>query len=414
MTIAIISLISLVLAIAIGFWRNVNVGLIALMFSLIVGFYLGGIPIDTIISYWPLKLFFTTFGVTLLFGITKLNGTLEKLSNMMIYQSHGKTILIIIVFYFLALILASIGPGNISTGALLLPIGLALAYQAKIPVTLMSIIIINGAIAGGLSPIAPNGIVALQLALENGVGDLGFRIYLTHVVSMTTLSVFFFFLLGGTKLKGNRIDIEKPEKLNKQQIITLICIVLLIVWVMGFGVNVGFASIVFATFLLIIKSADPHQAIHSVAWTAITLICGTAVLISVISELGGVSLLTTMLAKLMNKDTVIPIMAILSGVMSMFSSAVGVVMPTLIPTAVELADKLNNVVTPAVISITIAIGSHFVTISPFSTMGALAIASAPETVDKKQLFNQLFAYAFVSLVFIAIFLWILGLVGILV
>jgi di/tricarboxylate transporter len=414
MTIAIISLVSLVLAIAIGFWKNVNVGLIALVFSLIVGYFIGGIPIDTIISYWPLKLFFTTFGVTLLFGITKLNGTLQKVSNMMIYQSHGKTILIVIVFYFLSLILASIGPGNISTGALLLPIGLALAYQAKIPMSLMSIMIINGAIAGGLSPIAPNGIVALQLALENGVGDLGFRIYLTHVLSMTTLSILLFFLLGGLKLKGNHIDIEKPEKLNKDQIITLICIVLLIVWVMVFGVNVGFASIVFATFLLILKSADPHHAIQSVAWTAITLICGTAVLISVISELGGVSLLTTFLANLMNKGTAIPILALLSGVMSMFSSAVGVVMPTLIPTAVELSDKLNHVISPAVITITIAIGSHFVTISPFSTMGALAIASAPEVVDRKKLFNQLFAYAFVSLAFIAIFLWILGLLGILV
>jgi di/tricarboxylate transporter len=379
-----------------------------------VGYFIGGIPIDTIISYWPLKLFFTTFGVTLLFGITKLNGTLQKVSNMMIYQSHGKTILIVIVFYFLSLILASIGPGNISTGALLLPIGLALAYQAKIPMSLMSIMIINGAIAGGLSPIAPNGIVALQLALENGVGDLGFRIYLTHVLSMTTLSILLFFLLGGLKLKGNHIDIEKPEKLNKDQIITLICIVLLIVWVMVFGVNVGFASIVFATFLLILKSADPHHAIQSVAWTAITLICGTAVLISVISELGGVSLLTTFLANLMNKGTAIPILALLSGVMSMFSSAVGVVMPTLIPTAVELSDKLNHVISPAVITITIAIGSHFVTISPFSTMGALAIASAPEVVDRKKLFNQLFAYAFVSLAFIAIFLWILGLLGILV
>jgi uncharacterized ion transporter superfamily protein YfcC len=116
----------------------------------------------------------------------------------------------------------------------------------------------------------------------------------------------------------------------------------------------------------------------------------------------------------MNKGTAIPILALLSGVMSMFSSAVGVVMPTLIPTAVELSDKLNHVISPAVITITIAIGSHFVTISPFSTMGALAIASAPEVVDRKKLFNQLFAYAFVSLAFIAIFLWILGLLGILV
>jgi len=414
MVIAIISLVALVLAIAIGFWKNVNVGLIALAFSLILGYYLGGIPIDTIIGYWPLKLFFTTFGVTLLFGITQLNGTLEKVSNFMIFQSRGKTILIIVIFYVLAFFLASIGPGNISTAALLLPIGLALAYQAKIPVILMSIIIINGAIAGGLSPIAPNGIVALTLAIQHGVGDLGFRIYIIHVISMTAFSVFMFFLLGGAKLKGNRITIEKPEKLSKDQIITLICILILILWVMIFKVNVGFASIVLATFLLMIKTVDSNKAIQSVSWSAITLICGTAVLISVISELGGVSLLTDFLALLMNKTTAIPILALLSGVMSMFSSAVGVVMPTLIPTAVELSNKLNNVITPATITIIIAIGSHFVTISPFSTMGALAIASSPNTIDRKKLFKDLFFYAFVSLAFVAIFLWILGWIGILI
>jgi di/tricarboxylate transporter len=412
--IEIISLIAIVLAIAIGFWKNINVGLIALVFSLLLGYYIGGIPIDTIISYWPLKLFFTTFGVTLLFGITKINGTLEKISNMMIYQSRGKTILIIIVFYVLALVLASMGPGNISTGALLLPIGLALAYQAKIPIALMSVIIINGAIAGGLSPIAPNGIVALTLAKDSGVGELGFRIYLNHIISMTAFSIFMFFLLGGFKLKGNKIHIEKPEKLTKDQIITVIAVIILIVWVMIFKVNVGFASIVLAAFLLSLKTADQHQAIANVAWTAIILICGTAVLISVVSELGGVSLLTSILSKMMNKTTAIPILALLSGVMSMFSSAVGVVMPTLIPTAVELSEKLNHVITPAVITITIAIGSHFVTISPFSTMGALAVASAPAQIDRKKLFKDLFLLAFVSLAFVAIFLWFLGFIGLLV
>jgi hypothetical protein len=221
-------------------------------------------------------------------------------------------------------------------------------------------------------------------------------------------------MLGGAKLKGNRIEIEKPEAFNRHQVITLVCILILILWVLLFKVNVGFASIVLATFLLIIKTADQRDAIQSVSWTAITLICGTAVLISVVSALGGVSLLTSILSSFMTKATAIPIMSILSGVMSMFSSAVGVVMPTLIPTAVELSQRLNNTVTPAVITIVIAIGSHFVTISPFSTMGALAIASAPEVVDRKLLFKELFAYAFVSLAFVSVFLWILGLVGILV
>ena len=77
--------------------------------------------------------------------------------------------------------IASVGPGNISTSALLLPIGLVIAYRTNISVLMMSTLIITGSIAGGLSPLAPNGIVALDLAQTNGVGDLGYQIYIMNV-----------------------------------------------------------------------------------------------------------------------------------------------------------------------------------------------------------------------------------------
>ena len=403
--IAYISLISIVIAIAIGFWRNINVGLIALVFSLFIGYYLGGIPMDKIIGYWPLKLFFTTFGITLLFSIAKLNGTLEKISKTIIYQSRGKKVLIPILFYFLALAIASVGPGNISTSALLLPIGLIIAFQTNISVLLMSILIILGSIAGGLSPLAPNGIVALELAKQTGVGDLGFHIYFNNVLAMTLFSGLVFIFLGGLKLRGDRIEISKAGKLDRIQIITLISIIILVLWVMIGGVNVGFAAFALSAVLLLFKAADQNKAILNVPWSTILLICGTAVLISVVSELGGVDILTTFLASLMNKHTAVPILAILSGVMSIFSSAVGVVMPTLIPTTVALSNQLGNVVTPSVLTITIAVASHIVTVSPLSTMGALALASSPDHVDRKKLFKDLFIAAFVSLVFIAILLW---------
>ncbi|MBN2267794.1 MAG: SLC13 family permease [Acholeplasmataceae bacterium] len=406
--IAYISLIAIVVAIAIGFWKNINVGLIALVFSLFIGFYLGGIPMDQIIGYWPLKLFFTTFGITLLFGIAKLNGTLEKISNTVIYHSGGKKVLIPIIFYFLAVIIASLGPGNISTSALLLPIGLIIAFQANISILLMSILIILGSIAGGLSPLAPNGIVALELAKSTGVGDLGFHIYFNNVLAMTLFSGLTFIVLGGLKLKGERIEIKKVSKLDKIQVVTLITILILVVWVMVGGVNVGFAAFALSAILLLFKAADQNLAILSVPWSTILLICGTAVLISVADELGGVDLLTTFLASLMNEYTAVPILGVLAGVMSIFSSAVGVVMPTLIPTTVNLSNELGNVVSPAILTITIAVASHIVTVSPLSTMGALALASSPEYVDKKKLFRDLFIAAFISLVFIAILLWFMN------
>ncbi len=400
---AYISLFALVIAIAIGFWKDINVGLIALAFSLLVGHYLGGIPINTIIGYWPVRLFFTTFGITLLFSIAKLNGTLEKISKTIIAQSRGKKVLIPLIFYVLALILASVGPGNISTSALLLPIGLAIAYSANISILMMSTLIITGSIAGGLSPLAPNGIVALDLARQNGL-DLGLSIYWNNILAMTSFSLLVFLVLGGLRLKGDHIEIGLNGRFDRKQVITLLTITILVIWVITTGVNVGFAAFTLSGLLLVFKAADQDKALLGVPWSTILLISGTAVLIQVINALGGVDLLTEFLASLMNKTTAVPILSLLSGVMSIFSSAVGVVMPTLIPTTVSLSDELGGVLSPAVLTITIAVASHIVTMSPFSTMGALALASSPATIDKKKLLKGLFIMAFGSLLFIAILL----------
>ena len=398
-----IAILSLLFAVFIGFWKDINVGLVALTFALILGHYVGGIPVDEIIGHWPLTLFFTTFGVTLLFAIAKLNGTLEKLSRKIIYLSKGRKALIPIIFYFLALVIAAIGPGNISTSALLLPIGLAIAGKTGISILMMSSLIILGSIAGGLSPLAPNGIVALQLAEANGVGELGFSVFVNNVITITLFCTLTYFVLGGRSYNGARIEIEKPEPFNRVQIYTLITILVLVVWVMVGGVNVGFASFALAAVLSLLNIADEKEAIMGVPWSTLLLISGTAVLINVIDTMGGVELLTTFLASLMNEHTALPILGVLSGVMSIFSSAVGVVMPTLIPTTVSLAEELGNVFSPAILTVVIAVGSHITTVSPFSTMGALALATAPDHVDRKKLFRDLFIMAFIAGLFFALF-----------
>ncbi len=409
MLLELISLLAIVVAIIIGFWKNINVGLIALVFAFLIGSFLGNIPVNTIIEFWPMRLFFTTFGVTLLFSIAKLNGTLEKFAQMIIYQSRGRKALIPIMFYILALLIASIGPGNISTSALLLPIGLVISAKTGISILLMSGLIILGSIAGGLSPLAPNGIVALELAAVNQVGDLGASIYLTNVLAITVFCTLMYLALGGLKLNGERFEIDKPSSFNKIQVITLFTMLILVSWVIIGGVNVGFAALSLAVFLFLLNAADQGEAIANVPWSTLVLICGTAVLIGVSDEMGGIELLTNFLASLMNEWTAVPILAFLSGIMSIFSSAVGVVMPTLIPTAVPLSSELGGVVSPALITTIIAVGSHITTTSPFSTMGALALASAPEHVNRKKFFRDLFILSFVALTFIALFGWLGGL-----
>jgi len=409
--IEIVSLLSILIAIIIGIVKNINVGFIALVFAFFLGTLLGGLTPNTIIGFWPLNLFFTTVGITLFFSIAKINGTLENLSTTIIYRSHGSKIKIQIIFFVLAMGLASIGPGNISAAALLLPIGLAIAHKSQMSLLLMSVLIIQGSIAGGLSPIAPNGIVVLELARLNNVGELGLSIYILNMISIIIFSLIFFIAMKGHKMNGQKTEVRPPLPFTYQQKLTLLSIVILILWVIIGKVHVGFAGFTLAVALFFLKAGKQQQAIQQVPWTTILQICGAAVLIGVVGELGGIQMMSDFLAKITNSQTAVPIMAILSGAMATFASAVGVVMPTLIPTTVDLSESLSSTVSPGVLTMTIAVASHMTTMSPLSVMGALALGSMPTGVDEKKLFKKMYIVAFIALAFVSVFLGLLHLLG---
>jgi hypothetical protein len=101
----------------------------------------------------------------------------------------------------------------------------------------------------------------------------------------------------------------------------------------------------------------------------------------------------------MTENTAAPIMALIAGLMTCVSSATGVVMPTLFPTINGIVQELHGSVSPVEIMQAIqaaAIGA--VPYSPLSALGAMAMASLPESVDSKKLFTQLIFTAIGALI----------------
>ena len=86
--------------------------------------------------------------------------------------------LIPVMFFFVAAALASMGPGNIASAALIAPIAMAVGGRAGIPAFLMAIMVGNGANAGSLSPFAPTGIIVSGLMAKIGMFGLGWQIFL--------------------------------------------------------------------------------------------------------------------------------------------------------------------------------------------------------------------------------------------
>ena len=93
--------------------------------------------------------------------------------------------------------------------------------------------------------------------------------------------------------------------------------------------------------LIIFGCGDEKKAVQMVPWNVIIMVLGVGILMNVISLSGGIDIMVAALEHVMSKRTAAMIMGITSGFMSFFSSGLGVVFPTLIPTAGGLASTLG-------------------------------------------------------------------------
>jgi hypothetical protein len=102
--------------------------------------------------------------------------------------------------------------------------------------------------------------------------------------------------------------------------------------------------------------------------------------------------MVSLVARVSTPGTVTGVVALLTGIVSVYSSTSGVVLPAFLPLAPGLAAKLPGASAVA-IAMSMNIGGHLVDVSPLSTIGALCIAGAGAgPVETRQLFNQLLAW----------------------
>ena len=113
------------LAVVVSCVSRLNVGVLSIALAWIVGVYIAGLPVATIMSGFPSQLFLTLTGVTLLFALAQTNGTLERITRQAVGLCRGNCGTIPVMFFLLGAALASIGPGNIATAALLAPLAMA-------------------------------------------------------------------------------------------------------------------------------------------------------------------------------------------------------------------------------------------------------------------------------------------------
>lgn len=404
----VLSLLFLVGAIVLGFTKKLNVGIVSIGLAFVLGL-ISGVDTNVILSGFPSKLFMTLLGTMFFFCLLQENHTLELLSKKMVAMVGRKTFLIPIIIYVVSYVLSAAGPGAISVQSVMIIFAVSLSVQMNASPVLMGSMAVLGAVGGTASPIALSGIIITDLTEEMGMTGVALPVFLGVSVANLICAVILYIVFKGYKMKSeDTIAKEELPKFNKSQIICIIALLVLVVAVVIFRYDVGLVSFALAFILLFFGVVNEKAALKLIPWSVLLLISGVSVLMAVTKELGGITLLSDLLASMMNRITAAPIIGVTAGLMSWFSSANGVVFPTLIPTVTDIVSNVGGNVTAMELIMAIVGGATVAGISPLSTGGSLILASYTQETDatdteQQSIFAKLFAASFGSVMIVVIF-----------
>jgi di/tricarboxylate transporter len=315
------------------------------------------------------------------------------------------------MFFFLGLVIATVGAGGTPGSALLAPPAMAVAARAGIPPFLMVIMAGNGALAGTLSPFAPTGVVAHGVMARIGLPGVEWQTYALNALAHSIVGFGGFVLFGGLRLfkkgGGAAVPVDPDaDPMETKHWLTLGGVAVLIIGVAGLGMDVGMTALAIAALLTLLRTVDENKAIRGMPWGVILMVTGVTVLVSILQKTQGLELITTGLANISTSATVAPIVAFGAGIVSVYSSTSGVVLPAFLPMVPGIARSLGGI-EQLPVAWSMNIGASLVDLSSLSTVGALFLAGVPAGSDTRQLFNALLAWGLSMAVVGAAICWVL-------
>lgn len=399
-----LSLVAILVVVVASFGTRLNVGVLAVALAWPIAVYAAGWKPDQLMAAFPSSLFLTLLGVTLLFGVAQVNGTMAALTQRSLALAAGRAGLLPMLFFVLACAISTLGPGAIATLALLAPLAMAAGVRAGVPVLLTALTIGNGANAGNLSPFSAVGVIVASAMGKAGLAGHEWRVWAANFVAHALAGALAWALFGGPALlrAGATLARETPTPFTSAHRLTLGVGALWILAVVVLKVNLGLAAFAAAAVLVLARTADDAAMVKAVPWSVLVMVCGVSVLIGVLEGTGGMALFTDLLARVASPASVNGVIAFITGTISTYSSTSGVVYPTFLPSVPGLVQRLGGG-DPLEIALSINVGAALVDVSPLSTLGALCIAALPTGQKPARLFRSLLLWGLSMTILGAVF-----------
>ena len=403
---AVLALAALAAALAISMTSRINVGWIALAAAWLIGVYAAGMKADAVMAGFPVVLFITLTGVTLLFAVAETNGTLSLLAGRLVALARGSARIVPLLFFLLACAISSVGPGAVSTVALLVPLAMRIGASSGVDPLLTALMVANGANAGNLSPFSSVGVIANQAMAGAGLGGYEGRVWFANFAAHVAVAAAAYLWsiwrppsaamtiprVASPSGPAPAVPAPGPPPIARTQLATIGIIAAWIGGVLVFNISLGLSAFAAAALLLILTRGDDAAAVQRVPWAVIMMVCGVSVLISLLEKTGGMELFTTLLAYGVSERTINGGIAFITGAISTYSSTSGVVLPAFLPTVPGLVDRIGGG-NPLAVALSINVGSSLVDVSPLSTLGALCVAAAPlDEAGSRRLFRALLVW----------------------
>ncbi|NLJ78503.1 MAG: hypothetical protein GX329_04000 [Tissierellia bacterium] len=416
MNISLISLLAIIFVFVIGaFKRNpLHLGLLGLLITYIIG-RIGGFTDVEIMAFFPTTLFVRVFGIMLFFGTVQANGAMELLARKLLSKTDSNIKLLPFYIFFIGILMGTIGVNSLAGIAILSGIGISLALTSGGDPLLFGIAGGYGVVAGCYSPI--NEFTANIITAVDSIG-LNTNLFLIFMLAIVTFTISFaiiYFIMGGHRAEGGHGDLAKDDipDFNRDQTITLLGILGILVLVIFLGIDVGWAGLIVTIICILLGACRSTDSIRNVSLVALILISGVGALINLVSELGGFELMSTALASIMNGSTVAPVMSMTSSVMSLFTIARLCVL-TLIPTIPGIIESVPGASIDLAV-IAISVGSLASSIGPLSSNGALIMQNLSQQLGEEEAanyFTKQMIMGVIGGINIALALWVISLLNI--
>lgn len=463
MSIHVIGVATLALVFIVGTLRPVNIGALALVATFLIGTLAAGESLEKILSGFPPDLFVLLVGVTYLFGLAAANGTIEWLIDRAVRLLGERPLLVpwlIFVFSAVPTTAGALGPAGV---AMLAPLCLRLGARYGIDRRMSALMVMHGSCLGNFSPLNGLTIIVRKAAEANGLKISGAELFFGNAAYNIGLAVIIYLLFGGRAMwrrhrtgatggpepagpvtEGGsdaggaagpaagsgpgsgrdsapgagpgtvtRAETEaEPETepsarpaaaLAVDQLFTLLAIVGVAVGALVFDVEIGFLALVAAALLHVVFPSRFEKADKQIVWSVVLLICGVVTLVEALQRYGTVEVIGKGIADLGAPLLTAFLLCLVAAVTSAFASSaglLGVLIPLAVPFLVQGDIGVTAVITALAISATV------VDSTPFSSVGALTLANAPEG-ERPVLFRTMLTWGLAMAVTAPVVTWLL-------